>query len=87
MIVCFAGEIIQDRKASLSKWKVWRFFVFFSIFIFWIFSRVFSEFVPHSTFHGVYISQLIRFARESSHVDDFNTRNKVLTANFLKTRI
>ena len=29
----------------------------------------------------VYISQLIRFARLFSHVDDFYTRNKVLTAN------
>ena len=38
--------------------------------------------VPRSTSYGVYISQLIRFARVSSHVDDFNTRNKVLTANF-----
>ena len=36
---------------------------------------------PRSTSYGVYISQLIRFARVSSHVDDFNTRNKVLTAN------
>ena len=26
--------------------------------------------VPRSTFYGVYISQLIRFARVSSHVDD-----------------
>ena len=25
-----------------------------------------------------------RFARVSSHVDDLNTRNKVLTANFLR---
>ena len=33
-----------------------------------------------STSCGVYISQLIRFARVSSYVDDFNTRNKVLTA-------
>ena len=33
--------------------------------------------------YGVYISQLIRFARVSSHVDDFNTRNKVLTAKLL----
>ena len=33
--------------------------------------------VPHSKSYGVYISQLIRFARVSSHVDDFNTRNKV----------
>ena len=38
--------------------------------------------VPRLTSDGVYISQLIRFARVSSHVGDFNTRNKVLTANF-----
>ena len=36
--------------------------------------------VPRSASYGVYISQLIRFARMSSHVDAFNTRNKVLTA-------
>ena len=29
-------------------------------------------------------SQLIRFARVSSHADDFNTRNKVLTAKLLR---
>ena len=40
--------------------------------------------VPHSTSYGVYISQLIRFARGSSHVDDFNTRNKVLKAKLLR---
>ena len=40
--------------------------------------------LPRSTSYGVYISQLIRFARVSSHVDDFNTRNKVLTAKFLR---
>ena len=33
--------------------------------------------VPRSTSYGVYISQLTRFARVPSHVDDFNTRNKV----------
>ena len=38
--------------------------------------------VPRSASYGVCISQLIRFARVSSHVDDFNTRNKVFTANF-----
>ena len=32
----------------------------------------------------VYISQLIRFARASSYVADFNTRNKLLTQKFLK---
>ena len=40
--------------------------------------------VPRSTFYGVYISQLIRFARVSSHVNDFNTRNNVLTAKLLR---
>ena len=40
--------------------------------------------VPRSTSYGVYISQLIRFARVSSHVDDFNTRNQVLTAKLLR---
>ena len=36
--------------------------------------------VPRRRSYGVYISQLIRFARVCSHVDDFNTRNKCLTA-------
>ena len=40
--------------------------------------------VPRSTSYGVYISPLIRFARVSSHVDDFNTCNKVLTAQLLR---
>ena len=40
--------------------------------------------VPRSTSYGVYISHLIHFARVSSHIDDFNTRNKVLTAKLLK---
>ena len=31
--------------------------------------------VPRLTSYGVYISQLIRFARVSSHGDDFSTRN------------
>ena len=40
--------------------------------------------VSRSTSHGVYISQLIRFARASSHVADFNTRNKLLTQKLIK---
>ena len=40
--------------------------------------------VPRSTSYGVYISQLIRFARASSHVADFNTCNKLLTQKLLK---
>ena len=39
--------------------------------------------VPRSTTYGIYISQLVRFARVSSDVDDFNTSNKVLTAKLL----
>ena len=37
--------------------------------------------VPRRTSYGVYISQLIRFARASSNLNDFNYRNKALTAN------
>ena len=40
--------------------------------------------IPRSSSYGVYISQLIRFARVCSHVDDFNNRNKFLTSKFLK---
>ena len=40
--------------------------------------------VPSRPSYGVYISQLIRFARVCSHVDDVNTRNKCLTAKLLK---
>ena len=40
--------------------------------------------VPRSTSYGVYISQLILFSRVSSRVDDFNTRNKVLTTRLLR---
>ena len=39
--------------------------------------------VPRAASYGVYISQLIRFARVSDHVTDFNTRNKLLTAKLL----
>ena len=40
--------------------------------------------IPRSASYGVYISQFIQFARVSSHVDDFNIRNKVLTAKLLR---
>ena len=40
--------------------------------------------VPRSTSYDVYISQLIRFARASSHVNDLNTRNKALVAKLLR---
>ena len=40
--------------------------------------------VPRSTSYGVYNSQFIRYARASSYVADFNTRNKLLTQKLLK---
>ena len=40
--------------------------------------------VPRSTSYGVYISQLIRFARASRYVTDFNSCNKLLTQKLLK---
>ena len=39
---------------------------------------------PRSPSYGVYISQLIRFARVCSNVGDFNNRNLFLTAKSLK---
>ena len=40
--------------------------------------------VPHSPSYGVYISQLIRFARVCSNVDDFNNINLFLAVKLLK---
>ena len=40
--------------------------------------------VSRTTSFGVYISQLIRFARVSSHLIFFNTRMKSLTAKLLQ---
>ena len=40
--------------------------------------------VPRSPSYGVYISQLIRFARVCSNVKEFNNRNLFLTAKLLK---
>ena len=40
--------------------------------------------VSRSPSYGVYISQLIRFARVCSNVDEFNNRNLFLTAKLLK---
>ena len=40
--------------------------------------------VPRRTSYGVYISQLIRFARASSNLNDFKYLNKALTAKLLR---
>lgn len=39
--------------------------------------------IPKSTSYGVYISQLIRFARACSNVQDFNSRNLLMTKKLL----
>ena len=44
----------------------------------------FDEDVPRSPSYDVYISQLIRFARACSYIDNFNNRNLFLTAKLLK---
>ena len=43
--------------------------------------------VPRSTSYEVNITQLIRFARASSYIADFNTSNKLLTHDFLNKAI
>ena len=40
--------------------------------------------ISRATSYGVYISQLIRFARVSSHVADLNTKNQILIDKLLK---
>ena len=40
--------------------------------------------VPRRPSYGVYISQLIRFAKVYSHVEELNSRNRCLTAKLLK---
>ena len=45
---------------------------------------IFGIDVPRLPSYGVFISQLIRFARVCGHVDDFNARSKYLTSKILK---
>ena len=40
--------------------------------------------VPRRPSYGVYISQLISFAKVSSHITDFNAQNKSLSAKLLQ---
>ena len=40
--------------------------------------------VPRATSYGVYSSQLIRFARACSSVEDFSERNRIITEKLLK---
>ena len=64
------STIIYDKRDDFD----------FEIFIF----QFLDGDLPLSTSYGFYISQLIRFARASSHVADFNTHNKLLTQKLLK---
>ena len=48
------------------------------------FSFFFDSDVPRRPSYGVYIYQIIRFARVCSHVEDLNARNKCLTRKLLK---
>ena len=49
-------------------------------------SRFLDGDVPHVPSDGVYIYQLIRFARVSSNSADFSARNKTLIAKLLKQK-
>ena len=40
--------------------------------------------IPRSTFYGLYISQHIRIAHVSSHIDNFNICDKVLKSKLKK---
>ena len=57
--------------------------LFFFLFFFFLLQFLGGD-VPRITSYGVYISQLIRFARVSIHLTDFNARNKKLTAKLLQ---
>ena len=53
-------------------------FLFFLVCFFFFFFFFFSLYdAPRAASCGVYIHQLIRFARVSSHVSDFNNQNLI----------
>ena len=43
--------------------------------------------IPHSPSYGVYISQLIRYARASTLYDDFVSRSSRLTSKLFKFEV
>ena len=91
---------LQLNKASTSDTDVAFLALHLSIFIDIVSTKIYDERddfdfeivnfpvldgdVPRSTSYEVYISQIIRFARASSYITDFNTRNKLLTKKLLK---
>ena len=76
------GTLTPTAPTSIGLWETFTFFLNFNIvnFPFLVVD------VPRSTSDGVYISQLISFARVSSHVDVFYTRIKVLAEKNFSTR-
>ena len=78
--------ILNPHFLSISKWIVSsKIYDKRIIFNFEIVNLQFLDGnVPRSLSFGVYISQLFRFARLWSNVDDFNNRNLFLTATLLK---
>ena len=65
------GTVLMVRFPPKFMIKGTILILIWSIFLFWM-----------AMSSGIYISQLIRFARASSNLNDFNYRNKVLTAKF-----
>ena len=88
--------ILKPRFYIYSHLTILDVFLFFIYFFFLIYDKrddfdfdianfpFLDEDVPRAKSYGIYISQLIRFASVSSHVADFNTRYKILTAKLLK---
>ena len=75
---------VSDTEASFSDLRLFISNDFVNTKIFYKRDDFLDGDVPLSTSYGVYISQLIRYTRVSSHVDDFNTHNTVLTTKLLR---
>ena len=82
--MCESWIFFQGGSRPDGQKTVWTTCFCVSVFFFFFFFFFFDGNVPRSPSYGVYISQLIRFARVCSYVDDFNKRNVFLTAKLLK---
>ena len=74
---------LQINKANVPDTHFWIYIYLYRMVCYIVIFLFLDGDVTQSTSYGVYISQLIHFARVSSHVDDFNTRIKVLTAKLV----
>ena len=86
---------LQLNKANISDTEAPFFGLHLSVENGFVSSKIYDNFdivnfpfldgdVPRRASYGVYISQLIRFARACYHVTDFSARNKCLTAKLLQ---